>query len=274
MSFYKEVPGLKTTLESTLKFDEVPTAGSTNPVTSDGVAKSNADILDDGDGSGEEEEVSGSTYYNSHVVGKFYFEQGKLWKCTNKTRTGEPGSYTYTTKMTKLNGVIAIANDIVDRGDGGYKTVTLPPIVSAPYNVPVRNREFVTISDIGAGYGDEIQLQLADDCTDALVFFENKKPSDISFDRLKIMRSGSTAGIQLFGKNNVCGVEYEMNVEHDTLVSTSGDGCTLEVPTDWSEVEVAQRITDFTLDKKFASNSSNKGFLIEIKGKAAILHTR
>ena len=38
MSFYKEVPGRKTTLESTLKFDTVPTEGSTNPVTSDGVA--------------------------------------------------------------------------------------------------------------------------------------------------------------------------------------------------------------------------------------------
>ena len=115
MSFYKEVPGRQTTLESALKFDIEPKAGSTNPVTSDGVAKSNADILDDGDGSVEEEEVIGSTYYNSHEVGKFYFEQGKLWKCTNKTREGEPGSYTYTTKIVKMNGVVAIANDIVDR---------------------------------------------------------------------------------------------------------------------------------------------------------------
>ena len=38
MSFYKEVPGRQTTLESTLKFDLKPTTGSTNPVTSDGVA--------------------------------------------------------------------------------------------------------------------------------------------------------------------------------------------------------------------------------------------
>ena len=37
MSFYKEVPGRKTTLESVLKFDIAPTEGSTNPVTSDGV---------------------------------------------------------------------------------------------------------------------------------------------------------------------------------------------------------------------------------------------
>ena len=115
MSFYKEVPGRQTTLESALKFDIEPKTGSTNPVTSDGVAKSNTDILDDGDKIEIDTEITGRDYYDSHVVGKFYFEQGKLWKCTNKTRDGEPGSYTYTTKMTKLNGVVAIANDIVDR---------------------------------------------------------------------------------------------------------------------------------------------------------------
>lgn len=115
MSFYKEVPGRKTTLESALKFDTTPTADSTNPVTSDGVLKSNEAIFDDGDPGMEDEEVTGSAYYSSHEVGKFYFEQGKLWKCTNKTRDGEPGSYTYTTKMAKQNGVVAIANDIVDR---------------------------------------------------------------------------------------------------------------------------------------------------------------
>lgn len=111
MSFYKEVPGRQTTLESTLKFDTEPKAGSTNPVTSDGVANANAAILDDGDTVAEDDEIVGREYYNSHEVGKFYFEDGKLWKCTNKTREG----YTYTTKISKMNGVVAIANDIVDR---------------------------------------------------------------------------------------------------------------------------------------------------------------
>ena len=115
MSFYKEVPGRQTTLESTLKFDTEPRAGSTNPVTSDGVANANASILDDGDTTSEELEIVEIAYYNSHEVGKFYFEHGKLWKCTDKTREGEPGSYTYTTTIVKMNGVIDIANDIVDR---------------------------------------------------------------------------------------------------------------------------------------------------------------
>lgn len=111
MSFYKEVPGLQTTLESTLKFDIEPKAGSTNPVTSDGVAKANEAIFDDGDQVMVDEEVTGSAYYSSHKVGKFYFEQGILWKCVDKTRDGD----TYITTNSKMNGVVAIANDIVDR---------------------------------------------------------------------------------------------------------------------------------------------------------------
>lgn len=91
--------------------DEKPRAGSTNPVTSDGVLKSNEAIFDDGDPAMEDEEVTGSAYYNSHEVGKFYFEQGTLWKCFNKTRDGD----TYITENSKMNGVVAIANDIVDR---------------------------------------------------------------------------------------------------------------------------------------------------------------
>lgn len=115
MSFYKKVPGLQRTLESELLFDKEPTKGSTNPVTSDGVSKANAAIFDDGDETGEELDVNGKSYYDSHEVGKFYFEQGMLWKCYNKTRDGEPGSYTYTTQMSKMNGVVEVVNDIVDR---------------------------------------------------------------------------------------------------------------------------------------------------------------
>lgn len=91
--------------------DEKPRAGSTNPVTSDGVLKSNEAIFDDGDEGMTDETVYGSEYYTSHKVGKFYFEQGTLWKCFNKTHDGD----TYTTEMAKMNGVVAIANDIVDR---------------------------------------------------------------------------------------------------------------------------------------------------------------
>jgi hypothetical protein len=159
MSFYKEVPGRQTTLESTLKFDTEPKAGSTNPVTSDGVVKSNADILDDGDESGEDVEVSGSTYYNSHEVGKFYFEHGKLWKCTDKTRDGEPGSYTYTTQMSKMNGVVEVVNDIVDRIVEANK---MQVIAASLNDLDARLKaveESISSVNIGSRVADELDAQ-------------------------------------------------------------------------------------------------------------------
>lgn len=116
MSFYKEVPGRKTTLESALKFDTEPKAGSTNPVTSDGVAKANEDIFDDGDNTGREEEIHTAAAYNAYELNKYYVSSmdGKLYVCTKRERTGEAPNYTYNITLTKVNGVAAALNRIID----------------------------------------------------------------------------------------------------------------------------------------------------------------
>ena len=116
MSFYKEVPGLEKTLESTLKFDTEPKAGSTNPVTSDGVAKANEDIFDDGDNTGKEEEIHTAAAYNAYELNKYYVSSmdGKLYVCTKRERTGEAPNYTYNITLTKVNGVAAALNRIID----------------------------------------------------------------------------------------------------------------------------------------------------------------
>ena len=116
MSFYKEVPGLEKTLESTLKFDTEPKAGSTNPVTSDGVAKANEDIFDDGDNTGTEEEIHTAAAYNAYELNKYYVSSmdGKLYVCTKRERTGEAPNYTYNITLTKVNGVAAALNRIID----------------------------------------------------------------------------------------------------------------------------------------------------------------
>ena len=116
MSFYKEVPGLEKTLESALKFDTEPKAGSTNPVTSDGVAKANEDIFDDGDNTGTEEEIHTAAAYNAYELNKYYVSSmdGKLYVCTKRERTGEAPNYTYNITLTKVNGVAAALNRIID----------------------------------------------------------------------------------------------------------------------------------------------------------------
>ena len=119
MSFYKEVPGRKTTLESTLKFDIEPKAGSTNPVTSEGVngaiGKSTNDILDDHDPDDLTIFDSSKDFYDEHELGYYYAYGDKIYLCTEHTRSGEEGAYTYRTELTKQNGVVPVLNKLVDR---------------------------------------------------------------------------------------------------------------------------------------------------------------
>lgn len=119
MSFYKEVPGHQTTLESTLKFDIEPKAGSTNPVTSDGVkkaiGKSTNDVLDDHDPVDTTISNVSKEFYDDHELGYYYQVDDKVWLCTEHTRSGELGSFTYSTILTKQNGIVPVLNALIDR---------------------------------------------------------------------------------------------------------------------------------------------------------------
>ena len=119
MSFYKKVPGLQRTLESELLFDKVPTAGSTNPVTSDGVkgaiGKSAENSLDDHDPDDLVIFDGSKEFYDEHELGHYYALGDKIYLCTEHTRSGEKGAYTYSTKLTKQNGIVPVLNQLVAR---------------------------------------------------------------------------------------------------------------------------------------------------------------
>ena len=119
MSFYKKVPGLQRTLESELLFDKEPTAGSTNPVTSEGVAEalneSESDavqfVFDDGDTTSQIIDDLTEEYYNSHVLGNFYIDDGKVYVCTKHEHSGDD----YETKLEKVNGMVEALNKLAER---------------------------------------------------------------------------------------------------------------------------------------------------------------
>lgn len=119
MSFYKKVPGLQRTLESELLFDKEPTASSTNPVTSGGVkgaiGKSAENSLDDHDPNELTISDESKDFYDEHELGYYYAMGDKVWLCTERTRSGEPGSYTYNTELTKQNGIVPVLNQLVYR---------------------------------------------------------------------------------------------------------------------------------------------------------------
>ena len=116
MSFYKKVPGLQRTLESELLFDKEPKAGSTNPVTSNGVLKANKtttkNILDDGSDVSESIEFTtdaeGAALYN---VGHYFENGGQVFICTSITHDGD----VYTVEGDKQNGIVPVINSLVDR---------------------------------------------------------------------------------------------------------------------------------------------------------------
>ena len=119
MSFYKEVPGLQRTLESELLFDKEPTADSTNPVTSEGIAKALNEsetnavqfVFDDGDQLVQTIDEFTEEYYNSHVLGNFYIEDGKVYVCTKHEHSGDD----YETKLEKVNGMVEALNKLSTR---------------------------------------------------------------------------------------------------------------------------------------------------------------
>lgn len=116
MSFYKEVPGRQTTLESTLKFDIEPKAGSTNPVTSDGVVRninsSTKSTLDDKDPADTtiefKTDAEGAAVYDE---GYYFLLGDKIYLTDSITNKGT----VYTITATKKNGVIPVINSLVAR---------------------------------------------------------------------------------------------------------------------------------------------------------------
>lgn len=240
--------------------DTEPRKGSMNPVTSGGVA----DAVEEGAGAAASNLAPEYSATSTYPEGSYVIHDGVLYTNPSAIGTAEdwnPAHWTQTTVAEMMAGA-----------GGGYKEVTLPPIVSEPYNIPVGNREIVTVSYIGASDTDAIQLQLADDCVDAIVFFANKRPVDIAFHKLKITRQDIN-DVPLFGKNYLYDVHIHGTYDYNTLISDVIDGSgAYGIPTDWSEVAVTHRVSDVDITKAKATESSDTGFLIEIKGNVAILH--
>lgn len=119
MSFYKKVPGLQRTLESELLFDKEPKAGSTNPVTSEGVAealnKSETNavkfVFNDGSSYTTQIEYFTEEFYNSHELGNFYISDDKVFVCTEHEHSGDD----YGTKLVQVHGMVEALNKLAER---------------------------------------------------------------------------------------------------------------------------------------------------------------
>ena len=111
MSFYKEVPGRQTTLESTLKFDTTPTEGSANPVTSDGVKSAIDGAVEDAS-----EALQEQIDDIAEKAGSGYIPKGEATVATLNGLSGQENGelYTMTDAGTLTDGSLAVvAGDTV-----------------------------------------------------------------------------------------------------------------------------------------------------------------
>ena len=130
----------ETLVDGQMYVDDVPREGSPNLVTSGGVSKANADIIDDGDETGLEIVFDTEAAYNTYELGKYYVLDGKIYLCTTRSKTGNSAPYTYEVVLTKMNGVVESLNsivEVVDIIDFGDKTES--DIVDGVYAVNSSN---------------------------------------------------------------------------------------------------------------------------------------
>lgn len=243
MSFYKEVPGKKTTLESTLKFDLAPTAGSTNPVTSGGVAETLVEVI----GGSEIAPTTGTRpSVEGDFVNKLIVVDGKVAKITDV----QDGTTTYVT------------TDIVDELNAmQWKDVFIPPLSEAPYTVPVHNHEHVVVPYI-AGSNIDLTIQCDETCDEATVTIQ-ANPTDMQ----SVVIKRGTSNMKIFGRNTLVGIDAT-RFDYDFLYSTEGSF----LPTDFSEIAASSVPPLKDVEGVTGDKASENYFAVEIKKNYAVVH--
>lgn len=94
-------------------------------VTNDEVAEAISDMLDDHDPDDLVIFDGSKEFYDEHELGYYYALGDKIYLCTEHTRSDEEGTYTYSTKLTKQNGIVPVLNQFVGRSGGGMLSVII-----------------------------------------------------------------------------------------------------------------------------------------------------
>lgn len=153
---------------------------------------------------------------------------------------------------------------------GGYTPVDLQTITAAPYNIPVGNRQDVAVTLTGYTLSDALTIQLSADCTDAVVKV-NASPG--GFSGIRVMRGSDT--VTMFGGNDICHLTTNLFADAGRVVLSTNDpgGSGAEAPTSFAEMEVLPQADILgSVDYEDASSSHQTSFLVEIKGRNAIIH--
>lgn len=104
-----------------------------------------ADVLDDHDTAGQEEELTmPAAEAANYTVGNYFEQNGEVWKCTDKTDNGDG---TWTIEADKVNGVVPVLNTLVGASKP-YEDISSSITIetnSSLTPISVKSRQILTI---------------------------------------------------------------------------------------------------------------------------------
>lgn len=197
-------------------------------------------LIDDTSTTGTRASVEGD------FVNKLIVADGKVAKITDVY----DGTTTYVT------------TDIVDELNAmQWKDVVIPPILEAPYNIPVHNHEHAFVSYI-AGSGIDLTIQCDETCDEATVFIQ-ASPANMQ----SVVVKRGTTNMVIFGRSTLVGIDTTEFDEH-YLYSTAGS----LPPTNFSEISVSNGTPIKYVEGVKGGNASENRFAVEIKKNYAVVH--
>ena len=254
MAVYKKVPGHETVNISTLEFDETPTPGSLNPVTSGGVAESVSQ---------QSSNIAPNYTKKTYEANSYVMQDGVLYTNPNAIGTAEdwnPAHWTQTTVAETM------------AGDSGYKQVNLTFATSDTKTIPVGQKEEVH-AICSFKNTDDVIIQFAEDCTDAVVILT--RANNTAPHTFKTMRGSTT--LPLYGANLITNaLPYTIDSSGAFLKTTNATeehgASTYEPPTDFNEMELNDEslvhdITNITIKHELLNYREYRAnYLIVAKG--------
>lgn len=142
-----------------------------------------------------------------------------------------------------------------------WKDVTIPPLLEAPYTVPVHNHEHVVVPYI-AGSNIDLTIQCDETCDEATVTIQ-ANPTNM---QLVVIKRG-TSNMKVFGRNTLVGIDAT-RFDYNYLYSSEGS----LPPTDFSEIATSSPAPLEDVEGVTGDKASENYFAIEIKKNYAVVH--
>lgn len=236
--------------------DTEPREGSMNPVTSGGVA---------GSISQQSSNLAPDYTKTTYPANSYVMQGGVLYTNPNAIGTAEdwnPAHWTQTTVAEMMAGA-----------GGGYKQVNLTFGKNDTKTIPVGQKEDIYV-ECTARSTDDLIIQLAEDCTDAVISL--KRLNGVRFNSFAVKRGNNT--VPTYGERIVTNISTNaLDTSYQVLLTSNfeeGDhgGEVPSLPTDFSEMELNSysivdevNVINVGYDLTFA-NTINK-WLFVVKGR-------